>query len=359
MGSIILYGGIILTTSILAECTVKIKNKFIKAYFALLMLIVPAFFSGVRYGIGTDYYNYVITFEQSKNNIENRIEIGYNLLNKAISLLGGNAQVGFFVVSLLTILFVYLALYEHKDKLSVGIGMFVYMLVNYQASFNNVRQLLAVAILLFSTKYVFKKKIIKFMICVLFSASIHTTALFFIPVYFMYFIVEKKTRLSLQFLLWGIIMLLVLYADLILLKLINIFPVLYMYGVYLDNAVAESQGHLMMDISNLPYILPGIFLYSFIKKHDHRFVFYYMLLVIGFIIQFASRGVFATISLRASIVFFSAFTFVIPYYIRILNSMKLVVISYLILIILIVIWLIFLFHFNNNQTVPYQWIFSI
>lgn len=359
MGSIFLYGSIIIVTSILAECSVKVKSRPLKIFCALIMLGIPSFFSGVRYGIGTDYFNYVVIFKENKYNIENRIEKGYNLINKVISWLGGDEHVVFFVVSLLTLFFVYLALYERREKLSVGMGMFIFMLGYYQASFNNVRQLLAISILLFSAKYVFSKKLVKFLICILIASTIHTSAWFFFPVYFLYSIVEKKNNLFLQTVLWGSSMIVVAFADIILLKIFSIIPFLYPYAAYLNNSGASSDSHLVRDILNLVYIVPGLMIYNNLKRHDYRFAFYYMLLMFGFIIQFSSRGLFEQISIRASIVYFSTFTFVVPYYIRVLNSMKLIVISYCLFIVLTAIWLIYFFHFKNNETIPYQWILTL
>jgi len=146
VNSVLIYASIALITSLFSELSVKVKNKWIRGFCLLLTLFIPSFFAGVRYGIGTDYFAYERIFNNLKCGYEVRTEFGYNLINYLIAKLGGNIQHVFFVVSLLTILFMYLSLYEYKDKISVGLGIFVFMLLYYQSSYNVVRQFLAVSV---------------------------------------------------------------------------------------------------------------------------------------------------------------------------------------------------------------------
>lgn len=358
MRDIILYGAIIVITSILAELSVRFKQKLIRIYCVVNMILIPATFAGLRTGIGTDYYNYVNIFRESQSDFWNsRIEKGYLLINRIVGTLGGDEHLMFFAIAALTILFVYLALYDRRDNISVGIGMFMFMLLYYQTSYNLVRHVFAISILVFSLKYVFNKRFLGFLFWVLLATLIHSSSVFFIPVYLINLIVEKKPSIILQTGFLAIVFIIVRYMDVIFLKIFSVLPFLGSYSSYLEGASAiDTGGHLMLDIMNLTYIAPGFFLYFILKKMDARFVMYYFLVLIGFMIQFASRGLFELIAIRASMEYFIAVVFVVPYYFKALNQRRLISISFLLTMVYMLIWLAIFFHFKNSETIPYTWI---
>jgi len=355
---IVLYGLIIIVSGVLAELSVRFKHRLVRIYCVVNMILIPSAFAGLRTGIGTDYYNYVVIFKESQNNFwDSRIEKGYLLINRIIAMLGGDEHFMFFVICALTILFVYLALYDRRDKISVGIGMFMFLLLYYQTSYNLVRHVLAISILLFSLKYVFDKKFIRFIMWVAIATLIHSSSVFFVPVYFVNRILEKKPYISIQAMILAMVFLFIRYMDIIFLKIFSLIPFLESYSTYLAGASHfQSGGHLMLDLMNMTYIAPGFIMYFILKKLDERFVMYYFLLLTGFVIQFASRGLFELIAIRASMEYFVAVVIVVPYYFKALNQRRLVSISFLLTLIYIMIWLAIFFHFKNSETIPYNWI---
>jgi hypothetical protein len=102
--SFFIYFFIFLITSIFAEISSKVKSKAIKIPFITITLFIPAFFAGIRYGIGTDYFAYVRVFNKIAAGIPVRTEFGFNFLNKIVGNFGGNEQIVFFIMSFLTIL---------------------------------------------------------------------------------------------------------------------------------------------------------------------------------------------------------------------------------------------------------------
>lgn len=187
VSSIIIYGCTALSTALFAEISTKAKEKVVRITAMLITLFIPAFLAGIRYGIGTDYFRYKLIFDNIRYGYVTRHEIGYGLINYFVGLIGGNIQTVFFIVSFLTILFVYLTLYDLKDKISLGIGMLVFMLLYYQMSFNVVRQVLAMSVSMFSIRFIYKRQLMKFLIFVLLATSFHLSSMVIVP-FFLYII---------------------------------------------------------------------------------------------------------------------------------------------------------------------------
>lgn len=307
----------------------------------------------MRYGIGTDYFSYKRIFENINNGLGSRTEIGYNLINYIIGHMGGNIQTVFFVVSFVTILFIYLSLCEHKGKISVGIGMLVFMLLYYQMSYNVVRQVLAMAISLYSVKYIFNRQLIKFIGFTLLGASIHLSVICLFPFYFIYKFFGERKRVLVQLLFFSIIFILISNYDKILTPIINKIPELQYYNHYLVKKEDISFGFGVVAL-NIPYIMPGIVFYKNIIKYENRFIFYYILMCVGFLLKF--MGYFAAnYANRIADVFFISVIIIIPYYIKMVRRNKeLSFINIFIITFLFFMWIFTYFYSGWGETVPYQ-----
>lgn len=354
VNSVLIYASIALITSLFSELSVKVKNKWIRGFCLLLTLFIPSFFAGVRYGIGTDYFAYERIFNNLKCGYEVRTEFGYNLINYLIAKLGGNIQHVFFVVSLLTILFMYLSLYEYKDKISVGLGIFVFMLLYYQSSYNGVRQFLAVSLCLFSLKYIFRRKILKFLIMIILAASFHLPSIILLPMYFLYKIIGEKPRWVLQILYYIVLFLIVLNHEIIGLKFLDLFPPLERYRIYLSNKGTFDLGFGIIAL-NLPYILPGLVFFNKLKQYDNRFTFFFICFNTGLILRFL--GYFGNPYIhRISLYFLIVIVILVPYYFRIRKDFALVI-NYCLILFIIFIWYYEYFFLGYHETIPYNWIF--
>lgn len=88
----------------------------------------------------------------------------------------------FGLFSLLTVYFFLRAIYEQADLFPGFIFLFL-MNGYYFSSFNTVRYYLALAIALYSTKYVLRGEYLKFILWILTAALFHKSVLVVIPIY--------------------------------------------------------------------------------------------------------------------------------------------------------------------------------
>lgn len=178
-----------LFTICLLFCIKNIFNKKIIFYFLILifMTLLPVFRSE---NVGTDTYNYILIFEKVKllsfyELFDSDIDKGYLFLNYIVSIFFNNYQ-SFFFIFYFIVFFNYLKSFNDNSKY-VLLSMLVFLCMeSYFATFNIMRQMLAISICLLSIKSVFEKKLSNFILLVCFAALFHVTAFIFIFIYFVY-----------------------------------------------------------------------------------------------------------------------------------------------------------------------------
>lgn len=160
----------------------------------VLFLGIIILFSGLRYGIGSDYILYEAGYERSTN-IDNffnsRTGFGYELLTYFFyTKLNLNYQVWIFVVSFLTNLLIYSFMKKKSER--PGLAMLIYIALGfYTFSFNGFRQSLAMILIIYGLGYLQEHKKIKCIICYLLGFSIHSISLLGIIVFTLLYLRPK------------------------------------------------------------------------------------------------------------------------------------------------------------------------
>ncbi|MCK0470087.1 EpsG family protein [Halalkalibacter sp. APA_J-10(15)] len=323
--------------------------------YALLAIFIPSFFFAVRYGIGTDYYSYIRNYELIRSGNETRMEWGYEYLNKIVASLGGDIEIVFFIIGLLMMLFIYLTLKNYCHVISPGIGMFVFMLLYYQMSFNTVRQAVTMAIVLYSIRFIKDRKLIKFTLLIVLASGFHNSALLFLPIYFIYALIGKKNRTLSRILIYTVTAIIVLSLDRILIPILGAVPELDYYIKYLEEeSTTEGIGFL---VRSLPFLFIGFYVYKYIGERDRSFILYFSIFIIGMLLNF-SRFVGADFISRISLNFEVAQVLLIPYFFRCLNNRGEFLLSWALFCYLIFHWWYVFFYIGSHGTYPYEWIFN-
>lgn len=184
----------------------------------------PDYQAGYKYyfqSVAQEDFSYI----NSPENIYRR-EPGFFLLNFLLSRISADPLIACYGISALIILLRMLAVYKYSSSYWVsaitymGYGYFIY-------SFCTFRQELASSILLFAIPFLQKKKLLPYLLIVLLAASVHTSMLLFIPIYFVARLPINKLSLS----LYGSAVLFVLFFSEPLLELIiRYLPALSAYG---------------------------------------------------------------------------------------------------------------------------------
>lgn len=162
------------------------------AIFLILFLL-----SACRLNVGNDYAKYVEFMHLVNCDAYVPTEIGFNLLVKLIYGLSGyeNFLLVFAFYSFATTLFFLLAMYEQSDEF--GLTFFLFMTLGYYfQTFSTVRYYLALALALYSMKFVLRKQWGRFVVLVALGAAFHKSLLVVIPLYFLASLRWKKWQLA-------------------------------------------------------------------------------------------------------------------------------------------------------------------
>lgn len=236
----------------------KIKNS--KKIFCISVFILFSLIQGLRsFNIGNDTRNYVGFFELSKGISlidiilmkQWSIEPGYGILMKICASMNFTPQI--FLLTVAVIINGGLMYYIYKYSDNPFVSVIIFMGVEFfTLSFTALRQMMAVIILLNSYTYIDKKKPIKFVLMVLLAASIHKTALIFLPVYLL-----KNVKVNLKTIYIGIGICVI--SQLIAIPIIIFISQKIFSQSYLVNIVG---GGITQALVILVYLTLGIFIYK-------------------------------------------------------------------------------------------------
>ena len=122
-------------------------------------------------------------------------EKGYIILNKLISIISTERQFLLIVCAFLSLLPIALIIRKYSNDILFSI--IIYMgLPSYLILFSGLRQGIAIAICFFSIRFIDKKKVIKFIICIILATLFHYSAIVFIIAYPVYWLsIGKKFRI--------------------------------------------------------------------------------------------------------------------------------------------------------------------
>ena len=112
------------------------------------------------------------------------VAIGNAIFRKIIAEVFGNPQWYFVITSLIIICCVIYTIKKYSPSLFLPIFLF-YTIGSYFTSNNITRQAMAAAIVMLSWVYIFDRKLLKFLMIVLLASTVHISAIFFLPMYFL------------------------------------------------------------------------------------------------------------------------------------------------------------------------------
>lgn len=205
--------------------------------------------------VGNDsivYANLFNTISQSNMaTLETRYEKGFVYLNKILSFIWDDPQILLIVSSLIVMISfgVFIKRYSQNIWLSV---MLFFTFGYYSGSTNTIRQYIAVSIILWAYKYVFEKKLMKFIILVLLATQFHSTAIIFLAAYPLSKLkLNKKKTLGML----GATGVLYIGFDLVLQIFLIIFPT---YSYYINSEYMTGEVRLASIMNLLVLLIIGI-----------------------------------------------------------------------------------------------------
>ncbi|WP_180955022.1 EpsG family protein [Bacillus sp. V3-13] len=244
------------------------NNKNYRKYFLLLICFITLFV-GLRYNVGNDYAEYFAEFYyfQNGNSIDNYYEPIYALINKIST---SPIQV-FFICSVLSFLFLYLAFNYFNPEKSILLFSLYFGFYLILFNIHIIRQGVAIAIIMYSWKFIVKQKFWTFSLLVLIAMGFHVSAIFAFP---MYFLARLNIPINFKFfLIWlsPILLFIIIKANALIFSLLSIIPFfaryaqVYSYGVY-----SEIEGLSFGFVLNIIlFVLVGVYINK-LKKNNFK-----------------------------------------------------------------------------------------
>lgn len=161
------------------------------------VFVILSALSACRLNVGNDYARYVEFMHLVNCDAYVPTEIGFNLLVKLLYGLSGfeNYLLVFAVYAFVTVGIFLLAMYEQSEDFPLTFFLFM-ALGYYFQTFSTVRYYLALALALYSMKFVLRGQWGRFLVLILLGSAFHKSLLVVIPLYFFATLPWKKWQLA-------------------------------------------------------------------------------------------------------------------------------------------------------------------
>lgn len=158
-------------------------NSRIRKVFQILLILTVIYFSAFRDGLGQDYDGYFDLLKYGELTEYSIKEPGFSLFSNIVFFTYLSPIFFFLVMSTVTNYLFLKSFYRYRNTFII---VFIYLTgsIFYFNTFNLVRQMFAVSIFMYSVRFIEDRKFFYYLICILIATTLHTSALFLLPVYF-------------------------------------------------------------------------------------------------------------------------------------------------------------------------------
>lgn len=350
--SLFLYFVVFIISISISKINSKVKTTTNKLIIFSLSIFLPVLIATIRYKVGTDYMGYyesykmIVAYCHDLSSILSYYQEPMHVVLNLLAYHVFNSYHGFlFFSSLIFMSFSFAMILNYKDKISVPMAYFIFFMTIYHLSFNCVRQMIAVSIIFYSFKYVYKRNFLKFLLLLLLASMFHKSAFICIFLYFIWLDKGEKTKLF-----YIIMVLVTLFIPLFQNYIAKICELLGIYGKYTsDNYVVSSSFSFML------YLVPLLILYFINKKESSEnsniLRFYFRLYIVQIPMQLL--GNYVAFADRLSMYLLPSQIIMIPLLLRTIKYNK--SINSFIVICWYLFYYIFMFIFlKSNGVYPYS-----
>lgn len=262
------------------------QMKYVR-WFILGFLLV---FVGLRFNTGADWNNYKLAFESISEGIKSTgWEPGFIVLMKVIFYLFGNYYVLQFLVTSL-LLYSLNKFYTNNTNYPI-LSMTLFVLIFFTSILMaQLRQSIAMSVILIGAKYVFERNFLKYLIIVVLACLFHVSAIVALPIYFL----NRKISTTISVLLILTVQVFYFFPSVILNMvetIVVIFPSRFqrLFEVYVGTSYADkvefSSG--VYYIATLLFLIVVLFL---TKKSTDKSIYFHNTLIILIILYSLSKA---------------------------------------------------------------------
>ena len=287
---------------VLSNIYVKTNEKKKKIVLSIIILLLSVL-GGVRASnIGTDVMVYGerwFNISVNTNSLSSLLkiiqttDIGYVILNYIVSRFTDNFNVFLFVHQLIINILICTTIAKYCKNGNIILGLLFYYFVYYFRTYNLLRQAVALAIVLWSVRYLIENKKIKYIISILIAAQFHATAYFCILTLIIYMLLRSTNKYR------KIFILLISFVSIIcVINLLDIMTILYNMGIINDRIYAYTYTFIKSEVSfNLiefmikiaGIIISSLYIFGYKKEIDKNDKFLYLIMVLDLIVSQTSN----------------------------------------------------------------------
>lgn len=306
-------------------CCLDIINikKIYKQIIFIIILLFALYCGCINFPYSTDYEIYKGYYEYSPNSIDftinnNLYDYGFLWLNMFIKYYGGNLEDVYFVICIIILMIYYYAFPKFTPYIFLS-WYFLFARFFELQNIVQIRQGLAIVIMLFALKFIYERKLIKYIVCILIATLFHKTLLVALLIYPFSKINWTKNKIII-FLLLCIGMYLIPLTNIIFNNLLPLIGVeIPKFEAYQGTSYAETSSLIVIVIRFINVMILSYFLFK-VKKLWYYKIFLSMLLL-GLLIMCMFSD-FDILSGRLSNIFFIAFTFAPLCFLDLVKSLK-------------------------------------
>lgn len=351
------------------------RKLIISKVFYFIGILAPSILAGIRdYTIGTDVniygvsmFNEALRYSSFQDYIiDTKVAILseplYKSLNYIISRFTNNPSWILFLLSLLTVSFVFMGFYKYKKKFHLWWGMFLFYFTFFNMSLNIMRQLLASSILFFSIHYIFERKIKKYYLFVILGVGFHASCVIGIVLPLLYSLINNKKIKKYNKI---IILIIIFFSLLFIANMDKITIYLVNFGLLRDNYLKYINPSVFGSYFSLKRLLLNIFelfliflFWKKIKKFYPEYIYVWLLAILGFI--FSQIGFISTYIIRISyyFIFIRMYLYsIIPYLFKNKKDRLLIICGLATYFVLN--WIYVYAYLGEHETIPYKILSSL
>lgn len=298
---------------LLSICGVFVKKGHIRKSIYYITLCI-SFLILIFRNVGTDYFLYKGIYDNIESFSSDRFEITIRLLMIFVKSIFNNYVYLCLILGFITF-FNFIRTIKSNSKY-VTLSLFIFLTLGfYTKSFNIMKQMVAVSFIFSSLPYINKRDFKKFFLNVFLGSLFHSSALIFIPVYFVTLIKKEKILLYLIIIITVIIF--SNYNNFI--QLLNYSD---QYSVYVTYTTGIEVG-IATYLTIIMYLVMIMIIYlNRVKLKEEK-----LIMVIILSIPFLIASTFNNLFMRISLYFLSPLILLIPNYIETLSGKKKTIIS--------------------------------
>lgn len=195
--TVIIYIFIFFTTTVLASSSqVILKNGDIlyrpsRLFFSFMI----HWFFLVFTDIGVDYQNYTRIIDRvTLYNFLSDSEVGFSALCLLLKSLFHSPDIVIFFLKTITLILFYFGFNKVKGKVELGVTVLCYNAFLYLQGLYIFGMQINIALLFLSVIYILNQENIKSIVFLILASSMHSTGLFFIPIYILFFWFNRRNK---------------------------------------------------------------------------------------------------------------------------------------------------------------------